>query len=164
MWQIETMTSIIAQGGHALEDSDSDVCHIGIVDIIRIDTNVMLIIQEDYRISHVEHGGSRPPTQSTIARLPTVWGRSTFQEGGRYISCQLITLPGLASLQSLTSLFPQSVQSPISSNLPLVHPPISSNPPLVQPPTFLNPPSIQPLTSSDPPSVQPPTSSDPLSV
>ena len=61
MWQIETMTSIISRGGHALEDSDSDVCHTGIVDIIHMAIDVMCIIQEDYCISHVEHGGGRSP-------------------------------------------------------------------------------------------------------
>ena len=71
------MTSIISQGGHALEDSDSDACHIGIVDIIRMATNVMCIIWEDYCISHVEHGGSRSPAQSTVARIPLIQGRST---------------------------------------------------------------------------------------
>ena len=55
------MTSIISQGGHALEDSDSDVCHTGIVDIIHMAIDVMCIIQEDYCISHVEHGGGRSP-------------------------------------------------------------------------------------------------------
>ena len=38
------MTSIISRGGHALEDSDSNVCHIGIVDIIHIATDVMCIL------------------------------------------------------------------------------------------------------------------------
>ena len=71
------MTSIISQGGHALEDSDSDACHIGIVDIIRMATDVMCIIREDYCISHVEHGGSRSPAQSTVARIPLIQGRST---------------------------------------------------------------------------------------
>ena len=61
MWQIETMTSIISRGGHALEDSDSDACCTSIVDIIRMATDVMCIIQEDYRILHVEHGRSRSP-------------------------------------------------------------------------------------------------------
>ena len=50
------MTSIIYRGGHALEDSDSDACRIGIIDIIRMATEVMCIIREDYRIPHVEHG------------------------------------------------------------------------------------------------------------
>ena len=43
MWQIETMTSIISRGGHALEDSASNVCHTGIVDIIHMATDVMCI-------------------------------------------------------------------------------------------------------------------------
>ena len=55
------MTSIISRGGHALEDSDTDACRTGIVDIIRMTTDVMCIIQEDYRIPHVEHGGGRSP-------------------------------------------------------------------------------------------------------
>ena len=62
MWHIETMTSIIYWGGHALEDSDSDACRIGIIDIIRMATEVMCIIREDYRIPHVEHGWGRSPT------------------------------------------------------------------------------------------------------
>ena len=61
MWQIETMTSIISRVGHALEDSYSDACHTGIADIIRMATDVMCIIREDYYISHVEHGGGRSP-------------------------------------------------------------------------------------------------------
>ena len=59
MWQIETMTSIISQEGHALEDSDSDAYRTGIVDIIYMTTDVMCIIWEDYRIPHVEHRGGR---------------------------------------------------------------------------------------------------------
>ena len=55
------MTSIISRGCHALEDSNSNACRTSIVDIIRIATNVMCIIQEDYRIPHVEHGGGRSP-------------------------------------------------------------------------------------------------------
>ncbi|RVW27527.1 hypothetical protein CK203_104683 [Vitis vinifera] len=54
-----TMTSIISRGGHVLEDSDSDVFRTGIVDIIRIATDVMCIFREDYRIPHVEHGRGR---------------------------------------------------------------------------------------------------------
>ena len=50
------MTSIRSQGGHPLEDSDSDACHTGIVDIICMATDVMCIIREDYRLLHVEHG------------------------------------------------------------------------------------------------------------
>ena len=53
MWQIETMTSIISWGGHALEDFDSDACRIGIVDIICMATDVICIIWEDYRIPYV---------------------------------------------------------------------------------------------------------------
>ena len=66
------MTSIISRGGHALEDSDTDACRTGIVDIICMATDVMCIIQEDYHIPHVEHGGGRSPTQSTVAGLPLV--------------------------------------------------------------------------------------------
>ena len=55
------MTSIISRGGHALEDFDSDACRTGIVDIIHMAIDVMCIIQEDYCISHVEHGGGRSP-------------------------------------------------------------------------------------------------------
>ena len=66
------MTSIISRGGHALEDSDIDACRTGIVDIIRMAIDVMCIIQEDYCITYVEHGGGRSPTQSTVAGLPLV--------------------------------------------------------------------------------------------
>ena len=66
------MTFIISRGGHALEDSDSDVCHTSIVDIIRMTTDVMCIIREDHRIPHVEHGGGRSPAQLIVARLPLV--------------------------------------------------------------------------------------------
>ena len=59
MWQIETMTSIISREGHALEDSDSDAYCTGIVDIIRMGTDVMCIIREDFHIPHVEHEGGR---------------------------------------------------------------------------------------------------------
>ena len=55
------MASIISRGGHALEDSDSDACRTGIVDIIRMATDVMCIIRENYRIPHVEHGEGRSP-------------------------------------------------------------------------------------------------------
>ena len=92
------MTSIISQGGHVLEDSNSDVCRTGIVDIIRMATNVMCIIREDYRIPHVEHEGGRSPAQSTVTRPPVVRGRSTSRGRGRYISCQLITSSVSASL------------------------------------------------------------------
>ena len=47
------MTSIISQGGHPLQDSDSDACHTSIVDIICMVTDVMCIIRGDYRIPHV---------------------------------------------------------------------------------------------------------------
>ena len=57
-----------------MRDFDSDVCRTSIVDIIRMTTDVMCIIQEDYRIPHVEHGGGRSPTQLTVARLPLVRG------------------------------------------------------------------------------------------
>ena len=61
------MTSIISRGGHALDDSDSDACRTGIVDIIRMTTDVMCIIREDYRIPHVEHGGGRSLARSIVA-------------------------------------------------------------------------------------------------
>ena len=76
------MTSIISRGSHALEDSDTDACHTGIVDIIRMTTNVMRIIQDVYRIPHVEHGGGRSLTQSIVARPPLVRGRSTSRGRG----------------------------------------------------------------------------------
>ena len=95
------MTSIISRGGHALEDSDTDACRTGIVDIIRMATDVMCIIREDYRLPHVEHGGDRSPAQSTVARPPLVRGRSTSRGRGRYNSCQPITLSVSASLQPL---------------------------------------------------------------
>ncbi|RVW45631.1 hypothetical protein CK203_022659 [Vitis vinifera] len=66
------MTSIISQGGHALEDFDSDACRTGIIDIIHMAIDVMCIIWEDYRIPHIEYGGDRSPTQLTVARLPLV--------------------------------------------------------------------------------------------
>ena len=71
------MTSIISRGGHALEDSDTDACRTGIVDIIRMTTDVMCIIWEDYRIPHVEHRGGRSPAQSIVAQPPLVRGQST---------------------------------------------------------------------------------------
>ncbi|RVW84952.1 Serine/threonine-protein phosphatase 7 long form-like [Vitis vinifera] len=95
---IETMTLIISRGGHELEESDSDAYRTGIVDIIRMATNVMCIIREDYRIPHVEHGGGRSPAQSIVARLPLVRGQSTSRGRGRYISCQSITSSVSASL------------------------------------------------------------------
>ena len=61
------MTSIISRGGHALEDSDSDACRTGIIDIIRMGTDVMCIIREDFHIPHVENGGCRSLAQSTVA-------------------------------------------------------------------------------------------------
>ena len=71
------MTSIISRGGHVLEDSDSDVFRTGIVEIIRLATDVMCIFREDYRIPHVEHGRGRSPAQLTSAQLPLIQGRST---------------------------------------------------------------------------------------
>ena len=81
-----------------MEDSDSDACHTSIVDIIGMATNVMCIIQEDYRIPHVEHGRGRSPAQSIVARLPLVRGRSTSRGRGRYISYQSITSSVSSSL------------------------------------------------------------------
>ena len=133
------MTSIISRGGHASEDSDSDVCRIGIVDIIRMATDVMCIIREDYRIPHVEHGGGRSPTQSTIAQLPLVRGRSTSQGRDRYSSCQPITSSVIASLQPSTFLSSRLVQSPISLDIPSVQHPTYSDLPSMQPLTFLDP-------------------------
>ncbi|RVW99497.1 Serine/threonine-protein phosphatase 7 long form-like [Vitis vinifera] len=158
---IETMTSIISRGGHALEDSDTDACRTGIVDIIRMATDVMCIIREDYRLPHVEHGGDRSPAQSTVARPPLVRGRSTSRGRGRYSSCHPITSSVSASLQPPTFLSSRLVQSPISSDVPLVQHPTSSDPPSAQPLTSSDPPSVQPPTSLDLPPSQPPTSSDP---
>lgn len=62
MLQIKTITLIISQGGYALEDSDSDVCHIGIVDIVCMGIGVIRILREDYHLPYVQHGGGRPPT------------------------------------------------------------------------------------------------------
>ena len=95
------MTSIISQGGHALEDSDTDACRTGIVNIIRMTIDVMFIIREDYRLPYVEHVGGRSPAQSIVARPPLVRGRSTSRGRGRYNSCQPITLSVSASLQPL---------------------------------------------------------------
>ena len=155
------MTSIISRGGHALEDSDTDACRTGIVDIIRMATDVMCIIREDYRLPHVEHGGDRSPAQSTVARPPLVRGRSTSRGRGRYSSCHPITSSVSASLQPPTFLSSRLVQSPISSDVPSVQHPTSSNPPSAQPLTSSDPPSVQPPTSLDLPPSQPPTSSDP---
>ena len=155
------MTSIISRGGHALEDSDTDACRTGIVDIIRMATDVMCIIREDYRLPHVEHGGDRSPAQSIVARPPLVRGRSTSRGRGRYSSCHPITSSVSASLQPPTFLSSRLVQSPISSDVPSVQHPTSSDPPSAQPLTSLDPPSVQPPTSLDLPSLQPPTSSDP---
>ena len=143
------MTSFISRGGHASEDSDSDACRIGIVDIIRMAIDVMCIIREDYRIPHVEHGGGRSPAQSTIARSPLVRGRLTSRGRDRYSSCQPITSSISASLQSPTFLSSRLVQSPISSNIPSV-----------QHPTYSDLPSQQFFTSLDPLSVQLPISLD----
>ena len=114
------MTSIISREGHELEDSDSDDCRIGIVDIIRMVADVMCIIQEDYCITYVEHGGGRSPAQSTVAQLPLVRGRSTSRGRGRYSSCQPIISLVSASLHPLTFLSLRLVQSPISLDIPSV--------------------------------------------
>ncbi|KAL6330754.1 hypothetical protein AAG906_009182 [Vitis piasezkii] len=127
------MTSIISRGGHALEDSDTDACRTGIVDIIRMATDVMCIIREDYRLPHVEHGGDRSPAQSTVARPPLVRGRSTSRGRGRYSSCQPITSSVSASLQLPTFLSSRLVQSPISSDVSSVQHPTSSDLPSAQP-------------------------------
>ncbi|RVX20495.1 Serine/threonine-protein phosphatase 7 long form-like [Vitis vinifera] len=127
---IETMTSIISRGGYALEDSDTDACRTGIVDIIRMATDVMCIIREDYHLPYVEHGEDRSPAQSTVARPP------------------------LVRVQSPISSDVPSVQHPTSSDPPSAQPLTSSDPPSVQPPTSLDLPPSQPPTSSDPPLVQ----------
>ena len=85
-----------------MEDSNSNACRTSIVDIIRIATNVMCIIQEDYRIPHVEHGGVRSPAQSTVAQPPSV---------------QHPTYLDLPSVQTSTSLDLPSIQPPISLDL-----------------------------------------------
>ena len=92
-----------------MKDSNTDVCHTSIVDIICMVTDVMCIIREDYHIPHVEHGGGRSPAQSTVARLPLVRGRSTSRGGSEYISSQPITLLMSASLQPPHFLSPQLV-------------------------------------------------------
>ncbi|RVW31299.1 hypothetical protein CK203_112137 [Vitis vinifera] len=101
------MTSIISRGGHALEDSDIDACHTDIVDIIRMATDVMCIIREDYRLPHVEHGEDVPSVQYPTSLDPP-------------------------SAQPLTCSDPPSVQPPTSLDLPSLQPPTSSDPPLVQ--------------------------------
>ncbi|KAL6311014.1 hypothetical protein AAG906_019018 [Vitis piasezkii] len=111
--------------GHELEDSDSDDCRTGIVDIIRMATDVMCIIREDYCIPHVEHGGGR----------------------GRYISCQPIISSVSTSLQPPIFLSSQLVQSPISLDLPSMQPPTSLDPPLGQPLISLDLPLVQAPTS-----------------
>ena len=50
-----------------MEDFDSDAFRTGIVDIIRMGTDVMCIIREDFHIPHVEHEGGRSLAQSTVA-------------------------------------------------------------------------------------------------
>ena len=92
-----------------MEDSNSNACRTGIVDIIRMAIDVMCIIREDYRIPHVEHGGGKSPAQSTVARPPLVRGRSTSRGGSEYISSQPITLLMSASLQPPHFLSPQLV-------------------------------------------------------
>ncbi|KAL6318192.1 hypothetical protein AAG906_035697 [Vitis piasezkii] len=134
---IEAMTSIISQGGQALEDSNSDACCTDIVDIIHMATDVMCIIREDYRIPHVGHGGGRSLAQS----IPPT-----------FLSPRLVQSPISSDLPSM--------QSPISSDLPSVQPPTSSNPSSVQPIVSLDLPLVQPSTSSNSPSVQPLTSLD----
>ena len=133
----------------------------GIVDIIRMTTNVMCIIREDYRNPHVEHGGGRSPAQSTLARPPLVRGRSTSRGRSRYSSCQPITSSVSASLQPPTFLSSRLVQSLISSDVPSVQHPTYSDLPLVQPFTSLDPPSVQLPISLNLSPVQVPTSSDP---
>eukprot|EP00261_Vitis_vinifera_P021396 XP_010652608.1 PREDICTED: uncharacterized protein LOC104879884 [Vitis vinifera] len=126
---IETMTSIISRGGHALEDSNTDACRTDIVDIICMAIDVICIIREDYRLLHVEHGGDRSPAQSTVARPPLVQGRSTSRGRGRYSSCQPITSSVSVSLHPSIFLSSRLVQSPISSDVPSVQYPTSSDPP-----------------------------------
>ncbi|KAL6340122.1 hypothetical protein AAG906_038957 [Vitis piasezkii] len=89
------LTSIISRGGHALEDSDSDVCHTGIVDIIRMATDVMCIIWKDHHIAHVKHGGDLPLMQHP-------------------------TYTDLPSVQPLTSLDPPSIDTSTQVDLQLV--------------------------------------------
>ena len=50
-----------------MEDFDSDAFHTVIVDIIRMGTDVMCIIREDFHIPHVEHERGRSLAQSTVA-------------------------------------------------------------------------------------------------
>ncbi|KAL6342202.1 hypothetical protein AAG906_006816 [Vitis piasezkii] len=119
--------------GHALEDSDTDACRTGIVDIIRMTTDVMCIIREDYRLPH-----------STVARPPLVRGRSTSRGRGRYSSCQPITSSVSTSLYATPYFFKPTINPTLTS----------SDPPSVQPPTSLDLPPLQPPTSSDPPLVQ----------
>ncbi|RVW84296.1 Serine/threonine-protein phosphatase 7 long form-like [Vitis vinifera] len=102
---IETMTSIISRGGHALEDSDIDACR-------------------------TEHGGDRSPAQSTVARPPLVRVQSPISSD--VPSVQHPTSSDPPSAQPLTSSDPPSVQPPTSLDLPPSQPPTSSDPPLVQ--------------------------------
>ncbi|RVW87837.1 Serine/threonine-protein phosphatase 7 long form-like [Vitis vinifera] len=120
-YAIETMTSIISRGGHALEDFDSDACRTGIVDIICMTIDVMCIIQEDYCIPYVEHGGGGSTAQSTVAQLPLVQGPYFFRP-------TISTTP--------TSSDSPSIQPPTPLDLPPLQPPTSSDPPLVQIDTF----------------------------
>ncbi|RVW73640.1 hypothetical protein CK203_057059 [Vitis vinifera] len=120
---IETMTSIISRGGHVLEDSNSDVCRTGIVDIIRMTTNVMCIIREDYRLPHVEHGGDLPSVQPPTS----------------------LDLP---PLQPPTSLNPPSVQIDTSIQLDLPQAILRSRRGLRRPRLLPPPPPLFPAPAS----------------
>ncbi|RVW69911.1 Serine/threonine-protein phosphatase 7 long form-like [Vitis vinifera] len=136
---IETMTSIISRGGHALEDSDTDACRTGIVDIIRMATDVMCIIREDYRLPHVEHGGDRSPAQSTVAQPPLVRAPYLF----------------ILTISTVTHLFRRTISAAPYLFRPTISPtPYFFRPTISTTPTSLDLPPSQPPTSSDPPLVQ----------
>nr|CAN65789.1 hypothetical protein VITISV_039102 [Vitis vinifera] len=99
---IETMTSIISRGGHALEDSASNVCHTGIVDIIHMATDVMCIFGKI-----IAHTSSDPPSTQllTSSDLPSVQPPISLD---------------LPPLQPSTSSDPPSVQIDTSTQLDLL--------------------------------------------
>ena len=80
---------------HALVDSNSDACRNGIVDIIRMATNVLRIIREDYCLS--------PSVQPLIFSDPPSVRSPTF-------SVQPPTFSNSPSVQPPTFLDPPSMQ------------------------------------------------------
>ena len=129
------MTSIVSRGRHALVDSNNDACRNGIVDIIRMATDVLRIIREDYRLPP----SVQPPVFSDLPSMQP----PTFL-------VQLPTFSNSPLAEPPTFSNPPSVQPYIF----LVQPPSRTflDSPLVQPPIFSNPSSVQLSTFSGPPS------------